>query len=82
MKLQDRLDAFRKEMESQIPKEALGIMHRATEELQNSGILDRTVKVRDKAPDFTLKNTNGQEVGLSQLLEKGPVVLGFYRGRW
>jgi hypothetical protein len=82
MKLQDRLDTFRKDMETQIPKEALVIMHRATEDLRNSGILDRTVKVGDKAPDFILKNTKGQEVGLSQLLEKGPVVLGFYRGRW
>ena len=82
MKLQERLDAFRKDVESKIPKEALGIMHRATDDLQNSGILDHTVKVGDKAPDFTLKNTQGQEVGLSQLLEKGPLVLSFYRGRW
>ena len=82
MKLQDRLDAFRKDVESKIPKEALAIMHRATGDLRNSGILDHTVKVGDKAPDFILKNTQGQEVGLGQLLEKGPLVLSFYRGRW
>ncbi len=82
MKLQEKLDAFRKNFEKQVPPEALEIMHRATDDLRNSGILDLAVKVGDKAPDFTLRNTTGQEVSLSQLLSKGPVVLGFYRGRW
>jgi hypothetical protein len=82
MKLQEKLDALRKSFEKQVPPEALEIMHRATDDLRNSGIMDRAVKVGDKAPDFTLRNTGGREVSLSQLLSKGPVVLGFYRGRW
>ncbi len=82
MKLQEKLDAFRKNFEKQVPPEALEIMHRATEDLRNSGIMDRAVKVGDKAPDFTLRNTSGHEASLSQLLSKGPVILGFYRGRW
>ena len=82
MKLQEKLDAIKKGFEAQAPKEVLEIMHRATEDLNNSGILDQTVKAGDKAPDFTLNNTAGQAVSLSQLLAKGPLVLGFYRGRW
>lgn len=82
MKLQEKLDAFRKNFEKKVPPEALEIMHRATEDLRNSGIMDRAVKVGDKAPDFTLRNTSGQEVSLSQMLSKGPVILSFYRGRW
>ncbi len=82
MKLQEKLDAFRKNFEKQVPPEALEIMHRATDDLRNSGIMDRALKVGDKAPDFTLRNTGGREVSLSQLLSKGPVILGFYRGRW
>ena len=82
MKLQEKLDAFRKNFEKQVPPEALAIMHRATDDLRNSGIMDRAVKVGDKAPDFTLRNTSDQEISLSQLLSKGPVILSFYRGRW
>jgi hypothetical protein len=82
MGLQEKLDAYRKDFEGSVPKEALEIMHRATQDLRNSGILNRTVKIGDQAPDFLLNNTRGEVVSLSQLLTKGPIVLGFYRGRW
>ncbi len=36
------------------------------------------LKVGDKAPDFTLKGVNGQEVKLSSLKGKTTVVLAFY----
>lgn len=36
------------------------------------------LKVGDKAPDFTLPDTEGKPVNLSKLLEKGPVILAFY----
>jgi len=37
-----------------------------------------SLKVGDKAPDFTLPDTEGKPVTLSKLLEKGPVILAFY----
>lgn len=40
------------------------------------------LQLGDKAPDFTLKNQNGTEVTLYQLLKDGPVVLNWYRGGW
>ena len=82
MKLQEKLDELKKDFETKAPPEALNVMHRATDDLRKSGILDRAISVGDKAPEFTLKNTRGQDVTLSQLLSKGPIVLGFYRGRW
>jgi thioredoxin-dependent peroxiredoxin len=36
------------------------------------------LKVGDKAPDFTLPDTEGKPVTLSQLLKEGPVILAFY----
>jgi peroxiredoxin Q/BCP len=36
------------------------------------------LKVGDRAPDFTLPDTDGKPVTLSTLLEKGPVILAFY----
>ena len=82
MKLQEKLNAVKKDFQAKAPKDAVEIMHKATEHLNNSGILDRALKLGDKAPDFSLRNTSGQEITLTHLLSKGPVVLGFYRGRW
>lgn len=82
MRLQDKLDNLKREFETKAPTEILTIMHRATEDLKNSGIMDSAISVGDKAPEFTLKNVEGKEIHLSRLLSKGPLVLGFYRGRW
>jgi cytochrome oxidase Cu insertion factor (SCO1/SenC/PrrC family) len=82
MELQQKLDALKKGVEAQSSKEAVEIMHRATDDLEQSGILDNTVKVGDQAPDFSLRNADGQEFSLKNLLSQGPVVLAFYRGIW
>lgn len=37
-----------------------------------------TLKVGDKAPEFTLPDTDGSPVTLSKLLEQGPVILAFF----
>jgi peroxiredoxin Q/BCP len=37
-----------------------------------------TLKVGDKAPDFTLPDTDGKPVTLSKTLADGPVILAFY----
>jgi hypothetical protein len=82
MPLQDKLDAYKKGFEAKAPKAALAVMHRATKDLAESGILAATVKVGDPAPDFALKNTGSQDVSLGELIGRGPLVLSFYRGRW
>lgn len=38
--------------------------------------------INSKAPDFNLKDQNGQNVSLKDLRKKGPVVIVFYRGNW
>ena len=82
MLLQKKLSALKKEFEAQAPKDAVDIIHRATDDLKNSGILDRTVKVGDDAPDFVLKNAAEQRFHLQDLISEGPIVLSFYRGKW
>lgn len=37
-----------------------------------------SLKVGDRAPDFTLPDTDGAPVALSKLLASGPVILAFY----
>jgi peroxiredoxin/outer membrane murein-binding lipoprotein Lpp len=43
---------------------------------------DPGIKIGEKAPDFALKNPFGKTVKLKSVLEKGPIVLTFYRGAW
>ena len=50
--------------------------------LSESGILEAAKNVGDVAPNFSLKNALGEEVSLKKYLEKGPVVLVWYRGGW
>lgn len=82
MRLQDKLDRMRNEFESRAPAEALTVMHRATQELVLSGILEGVLKPGDTAPVFTLPDHEGQLIRSSELLNKGPLVIGFYRGVW
>lgn len=44
--------------------------------------ISKPLKAGDKAPNFTLKNAKGDEVTLYSLLEKGNVVITWYRGGW
>ncbi len=36
------------------------------------------IKVGDKAPDFTLTDTEGKQVTLSSMLRRGPAILFFF----
>jgi len=45
-------------------------------------ILERTLKVGDRAPEFTLVGVRGKTVSSTQLLSRGPLILSFYRGKW
>ena len=80
--LQERLDAHRSRFETKADAAVLQVMHRATEELERSGIRDRVVRVGDRAPEFQLPDPSGRVVRLRDALDLGPVVLSFYRGHW
>lgn len=45
-------------------------------------ITESALQKGDKAPNFNLKNATGESVSLYTELEKGPVILMWYRGGW
>lgn len=47
-----------------------------------SGILKKAKQVGEKAPDFTLRNATGELVRLYDYVNKGYVILTWYRGGW
>ena len=87
MSLQDKLDAFKAQLESgqppyNMPHSVVEAIHRGTDELIAGGQAERARKAGDAAPAFTLKDADGNFVSLTDLLAEGPVVLTFYRGVW
>jgi AhpC/TSA family len=82
MSLKEELEAIRAHSATRIPPPAQALMKQATDELRSSGIVERALKVGDKAPEFSLPNTKGVLVSSRALLAQGPLVLSFYRGRW
>jgi hypothetical protein len=82
MTLSERLDTMREASKARIPPEARAIMQRSIDDLRASGIMNRIARVGQPARDFTLPDASGRQVGLKDLLARGPLVLSFYRGRW
>ena len=85
--LQSRLDEFKKAFESGAPPynathEVIETMHRATAELEASGLVNKALKVGDRAPKFSLFNQDHVEVNSADLLRQGPLVVSFFRGHW
>ncbi len=80
MSLQPELDAIRDK--STIPAEKRVIMARATDDLRQSGIVDRSLKPGNSIPDFTLSNATGTLIKSADLLAQGHLVMSFYRGAW
>lgn len=87
MHLQEKLDAFRTNFEAggppyNAPAWIHEPMHRGTAELIASAAAEKARKAGDKAPAFTLADPEGNPVSSAALLEKGPLIVTFYRGVW
>jgi hypothetical protein len=80
--LAERLNEIREGAKQSIHEEVRAIMGKATNELRVSGIMDRALKDGDSLPSFELPNRNGEMFSSAELLQRGNLVLTFYRGVW
>ena len=85
--LQSRLDEFKKAFESGAPpynatQGAIETMHRATAELEASGLANKGLRVGDRAPEFSLFNQDHVQVNSADLLRQGSLVVSLFRGHW
>ena len=76
------LDEFREKSAQSAPPERIRLYEQGIEEVRKSGVVDRALKVGDRAPDFELPDAAGKKVKLSGLLARGPVIVTWYRGGW
>ena len=81
MSLQDESAALRGQVQQALG-EKIGVITQMIDGLNASGIVQGAARVGQPSPDFTLRDAYGDQVSLSGLLAKGPVVLCFYRGEW
>src|SRR5262249_12676895 len=76
------LDALREKSSTTAPPERIRAYEQGIDEVRASGVIDRALKVGDRAPEFALPDATGKVVKLSELLARGPVVVTWYRGAW
>ena len=65
-----------------VPAEIQAIHARAIMEVRECGIAARALRAGDKSPDFELADQNGTRLRAAELLQKGKLVVCFFRGRW
>ncbi len=83
MSLQAKLDAFKADFETnKAPPHVVAAFHKGTTELIATGQAERALKAGDRAPTFTLVDSDGESVSSADLISKGPLVVTFYRGVW
>jgi peroxiredoxin len=81
MSLKQELAEYRAGWFKRVPAERQEIMERHIAQLRD-GLAKTTLKVGDYAPSIVLGNAKGETVDVGVLLEKGPVIVTFYRGGW
>jgi hypothetical protein len=82
MSLAEKLQEIREGAKKRVPEHIRAEMTRATSELRSSGIVGNITKTGDLLPGFELPDMDGTMVSSAEMLERGPLVLTFYRGVW
>lgn len=76
-----RLQTFATDVRTLSPQFA-EVVDRMIDRLKDAGAGENAPKPGEPMPDFILPDQRGHLVSLSQLVEKGPVVIAFHRGHW
>jgi peroxiredoxin len=80
--LSEQLAEYRTNWRARVPADRQALMDQHVAHLAATGI-DRSAKqVGDRAPAIRLRDQHGGDFDIAPLLEKGPVVVTFYRGGW
>jgi peroxiredoxin len=82
MALKDQLAEYRAGWHQRVPAERKAIMERHIQQLRQGAVARTMLKVGDRVPPVALPNAKGETVDIINLLEKGPVIVSFYRGGW
>ena len=76
------LEELSQEIRTTASPERLQANARTLSDLIASRMSASALKQGDVAPEFALPDTHGHVIALRTLLDRGPVVISFYRGGW
>ena len=76
------LEELSREVRSNASPERLQANAQTISDLVANGLSASALREGDVAPDFSLPDARGHVVALKTLLDRGPVVISFYRGGW
>lgn len=82
MSLNEKLRGIYEGFIKNAPEEVKAAFDRGAQELAESKLKERALKVGEKMPSFELKNAVGKSIKSHELLKRGPLVISFYRGSW
>ena len=80
--LANRIAAFDAELSKKAPANVLEAVRAAIADIVRDDIGSGAIRTGAIAPAFTLPDARGEHLSLNDLLQRGPVVMTFYRGAW
>jgi peroxiredoxin len=80
--MQEELNEIMEAFYATVSEDDIREYQRFVESVSKKRIAEGAIHPISKAPDFQLEDQDGDIVKLRSLLDKGPVVLVFYRGKW
>src|SRR5690348_12296112 len=80
--LKARLDACRRAFQASTLPSVVAALEGSVAELAQTGLVRQALKAGERAPLFRLRSDTGDFVALSEVLDRGPVVVTFFRGGW
>ena len=82
LEMTKELEELSQEVRTTASAERLQANAQTISDLVASGLSASALREGDVAPDFSLPDARGHVVALKTLLDRGPVVISFYRGGW
>ena len=80
--LKAQLDTCRREYEANAEVHVVDAVRRSIREFAKTGLVAKAVKAGEMAPLFRVRCGAGRFIKLSDLAERGPVVVSFFWGDW
>lgn len=80
--LAEQIEEYNNELLLQLPAEVLEAFGKSIVELQRENIEKSSLQIGNKITDFSLPNAFGEIIHSEEILEKGKMVIAFYRGGW
>jgi peroxiredoxin len=82
MSLKAQLDACQRAFEANALPSVVAALESSVAELVQTGLVRQALKAGEVAPMFRLRSSTGDFVSLSEVLDRGPAVISFFRGVW